>query len=169
MSEVITEQNLSLADKGLADKLKDIMAAKYGVIAINEPVLHAAVANAAALNYLIAELNKHHQSQRDDMYLAQQTFRDNLSDTLGFFEKNLMTTIQKATAETCERHIEQFRVISEKQTGQIRYLIENDMDALLNKYHHRPTETSAPSSHYNWLFAGVAGGVLVSLLTYLII
>ncbi|TOQ56147.1 hypothetical protein CGG92_25240, partial [Vibrio parahaemolyticus] len=43
----LNESDLSLVDEDYAQRIRDILAAKYGVIAVNEPILHTAIANAA--------------------------------------------------------------------------------------------------------------------------
>ncbi|MEZ2604987.1 hypothetical protein [Kluyvera intermedia] len=154
MDNEITAEDLSLIDKDIADKIRTILAAKYGLIAVEEPILHLAVANAAALNYVTGELRQLHIKQTDEIYTAHQSFRESLSDSLLYFDKNLMNIIQKTVSEICENHIEQFRITSEKQTAQIQYIIDN-----------RPAVAApvtavcdTPSAHpgINWLHTGIA-------------
>lgn len=160
-------EDLSLTDKDMADKIMAILAAKYGLIAVEEPVLHLAVANAAALSYVASELRQLHIRQTDEIYTAHQFFRDGLSDSLLYFEKNLVKIIQKAVSETCESHTEQFRIISEKQTAQIQYIIDNRPSAVAPVTAVSDTPPVHPG--INWLHVGVAAltGATVALLAAL--
>lgn len=163
----ITEDDLSLTDADMADKIRAIMAAKYGLIAVSEPVLHVAVASAAALNYITGELRQHHKKQTDDLSVAHQQFRDSISDTLLYFENSLVKTIQKAVTETSRAHIEEFRIISEKQTAQLRHIIDNrpasGQPGVIN------TTTPQPHNTANWLYISAAAltGATVALLAAL--
>jgi hypothetical protein len=167
MTDQIAETELSLADDDLFIKIKDILAAKYGVIAVNEPVLHTAVANAAALNLIIAELRHYHRKQHDDRQAEYQTFRDGMSDTLLYFEKNMITTIQKAVSETCIAHIEQFRIISQKQTAQVKYLIDTELPGVLNPVLHDNKPAHHPVHNLILMGAGAAIGTVITLLAVL--
>lgn len=177
MENAITEDELSLADSDMADKLRAILAAKYGLIALEEPVLHVAVANAAALNYLAGELRAQQIKQLDDVFAAHQAFRDSLNDTLMYFEKNLVATVKRAVSETCEAHIGQFRLISEKQTAQLQYTIDAlqasspaaGSVAVSAVAGERPASSSPPG--VNWRHIGFAalGGAFVALLAVLLV
>ena len=167
MTDQITETELSLIDEDLFKKIKDILAAKYSVIAVSEPILHTAVANAAALNFLISELRTYHRKQHDDLQEDYQSFRNNLSDALLYFEKNLITIIQKSVSETCSAHIEEFRSVSQKQTAQIKYLIDTELPGTLNPVLHDSKQALPPVHNLFLMGAGAAIGSAITLLAVL--
>ncbi|AWG82250.1 hypothetical protein [Vibrio parahaemolyticus] len=123
----LSESDLSLVDEDYAQRIRDILAAKYGVIAVNEPILHTAIANAAALDFVSGQIKRLMAKQRDGILEDYQTIRDDVTNTLALFEHKLVTIIQTATAETCMKHVEEFRIISEKQTAQIEYLLTHGL------------------------------------------
>ncbi|HBB9961476.1 TPA: hypothetical protein JG851_004643 [Vibrio parahaemolyticus] len=124
----LSENDLSLVDEDYAQRIRDILAAKYGVIAVNEPILHTAIANAAALDFVSGQLKKLMAKQRDGVLEDYQSIRDDVTNVLAMFEHKLVTIIQTATSEVCMKHIEEFRIISEKQTAQIEYLLTHGLD-----------------------------------------
>lgn len=123
----LNESDLSLVDEDYAQRIRDILAAKYGVIAVNEPILHTAIANAAALDFVSGQIKKLMTKQRDGVLEDYQSIRDNVTNMLTMFEHKLVTIIQTATSEVCMKHIEEFRIISEKQTAQIEYLLTHGL------------------------------------------
>lgn len=168
----LTEDALSLTDKDIAGKIRDILAAKYGLIPTEEPVLHVAVANAAAIDYIIGVLRQYHKRQNDDIHIAQQDFRDSLSDTLDYFNRHLVNTIKKAVAETCDNQIEQFRIVSEKQTLQLQHLIDNRPAVGAPEVQlKRENSSELLSFGINWLHVGTAAmtGAIMALLAALIV
>lgn len=170
MAKEITEDDLSLTDIDVAAKMKDILAAKYGIIALTEPVLHTAVANAAALNYLIAELNGFYKKQSFETLEQQEDFGNKLSDILVYFEKNLTVSIQRSVSEVCLQHIEDFRVISEKQTTQIKHQLENSSSTLpVNDINSTHSVSRSPFSLRDLCIGGLAGAFLAVLAVYFII
>ncbi|MCG9702499.1 hypothetical protein L1D19_20735 [Vibrio natriegens] len=124
----LSESDLSLVDEDYAQRIRDILAAKYGVIAVNEPILHTAIANAAALDFVSGQLKRLMAKQRDGVLEDYQSIRDDVTNVLAMFEHKLVTIIQTTTSEVCMKHIEAFRVISEKQTAQIEYLLTHGLD-----------------------------------------
>ncbi|XUA21503.1 hypothetical protein ACQVA2_22025 (plasmid) [Citrobacter sp. OP27] len=163
MAEKIIEQELSLKDVDIAEKMKNILSAKYGIIALSEPVLHTAVANAAALNYLLAELNSFYKKQSFKILEQQEDFRNNLSDILVYFEKNLTASIQRSVSEVCLRHIEDFRVISEKQTAQIKHQLYSTSPASPVTNLNPPHPTPGPSVSIRDLSIGVLVGAFIAV------
>ncbi|MFJ3459418.1 hypothetical protein ACIPMZ_21075 [Scandinavium goeteborgense] len=163
MAEEIIEEELSLTDVDIAEKIKDILSAKYGIIALSEPILHTAVANAAALNYLIAELNSYHKKQSFKTHEQQQDFRNSLSDILVYFEKTLTVSIQRSVSEVCLRHIEDFRVISEKQTIQIKHLLDSTSPASPVTNLNPPHPTPGPSFSIRDISIGVLVGAFIAV------
>ncbi len=124
----LNESDLSLVDEDYAQHIRDILAAKYGVIAVNEPILHTAIANAAALDFVSGQIKKLMTKQRDGILEDYQSIRDDVTNVLTMFEHKLVTIIQTATSEVCMKHIEEFRIISEKQTAQIEYLLTHSLN-----------------------------------------
>ncbi|MCQ9090987.1 hypothetical protein [Vibrio alginolyticus] len=124
----LNESDLSLVDEDYAQHIRDILAAKYGVIAVNEPILHTAIANAAALDFVSGQIKKLMAKQRDGVLEDYQSIRDDVTNVLTMFEHKLVTIIQTATSEVCMKHIEEFRIISEKQTAQIEYLLTHSLN-----------------------------------------
>lgn len=124
----LNESDLSLVDEDYAQRIRDILAAKYGVIAVNEPILHTAIANAAALDFVSGQIKKLMAKQRDGVLEDYQSIRDEVTNVLAMFEHKLVTIIQTATSEVCMKHIEEFRIISEKQTAQIEYLLTHGLN-----------------------------------------
>lgn len=163
MPEEITETELSLSDLDIAGKIKDILSAKYGVIALNEPVLHTAVANAAAINYITNEICKLYKKQSFKALEQQEDFRDRLSDILIYFEKNLTLSIQRSVSEVCIQHIDEFRVISEKQTAQIKHLLDNTSPASPVKNLNATQPTCKSSFSIRDLILGVLIGAFVAV------
>lgn len=124
----LNESDLSLVDEDYAQRIRDILAAKYGVIAVNEPILHTAIANAAALDFVSGQIKKLMTKQRDGVLEDYQSIRDDVTNMLTMFEHKLVTIIQTATSEVCMKHIEEFRIISEKQTAQIEFLLTHSLN-----------------------------------------
>ncbi len=156
-SNALTESDLSLMDEDYAQRIRDILAAKYGTIAVSEPILHTAVANAAALEVVSTQLKKLMATQRDGVLEDYQSIRDDVTNTLLLFEKNLLTIVQTATSEVCMAHIEQFRTISEKQTAQIEYIMTHGIEQARPL---PPTPTPLESFGKPWVYMAV--GALVS-------
>ncbi|OEB90913.1 hypothetical protein BBN09_10770 [Vibrio parahaemolyticus] len=161
----LTDQEVSMLDEDFAKQIRDILAAKYGVIALNEPILHTAVANAAALS-LVSEKIKHVMSQqRDGVVEDYQHIRDDVTNALLMFEKKLLIVVQTTTSEVCLNHIEQFRNISEKQTAQIEYLLKHGI-----KQVNQTSQTSTPNASPEplvkpWFYMAIGAlvGSIVSL------
>lgn len=106
-------------------KLKEIIQAKYGPIEVEEPVFHTAIANAAALQYLISILQDYHKDELVNVSEKYENIRNNVDDTLLFFEKNIKNIIKKSAVEVFQDQLHEYRSLSNKQISQVKRLLES--------------------------------------------
>ncbi|HIF9399773.1 TPA: hypothetical protein ACX6RT_003743 [Photobacterium damselae] len=130
---MIEKDELSIDDLDYAKIITDILAAKYGVIACEEPILHTAIANTAALNFITSELRKYFSKQQYKISEQYNNININVENTLMYFEKNISSIIKKNTSEVHGELISQYSKITRKQIAQVQNIIDNDLANAIDK------------------------------------
>lgn len=120
----LTVENLSLPDQDWVEEIKDILQARYGPIEIDEPVLHLAVANAAASQHLATHLKRRHERELDNINQEYEGIRTRVDGTLLYFEKNITDIIKRQTLEVYKEQLAETRNITRKQLSQMEKILD---------------------------------------------
>lgn len=163
---MIDKEDLSINDAEYAKIISDILAAKYGIIACEEPILHTAVANAAALNFLTIELRKYFTQQQYKVSEQYSEINTHVENTLMFFEKNMTAIIRKNTSELQAELINEHSKITRKQIAQIKNIIENDLP---NAFNNGISCHESETTKKDWPLFFSAGTFCISVLSLLLI
>lgn len=157
------KSELPILDDKFVQEVKNVLQIQYGFISIEEPVLHIAVANAAAIDVILNKM----VSRTDiiDQYINEQTGKvsDEFSELLKTFSKSFQSTLRKDFIQIQSEALEQVTNSNEA----VRVKLIREVEQLI-KEHQKQTQCRPANkaqqiiSKITWFVSGFAVALIIA-------